>query len=303
MCDIHVVNIARTDLNLLRVLDVLLLERHATRAAARLNLSQPALSAALKRARHAFDDPLFVRTGRGLAPTLKMERLAPRVRAAMAQIEQVLAHEPGFDPARARLDVQLALTDYLQELLKPALLELLDRAPGLRVALRLPQSELVTAQLAAGELDAAVLNLARAPPGARARVLFEDRLVLIASRGHPRIKRAPTLKQLCAEEHALVSPRGGAFAAQTDDALAKLKLTRRVRISVQSFARLPELVADSTLIALCPERYARTQTDRVRIFEPPLPLPRFRMALVWHERAHRDAAQQWLRAWLVESLL
>lgn len=295
MAIINGMDVRRLDLNLLRALDALLDERHVTRAAARLHLTQPAVSSALARLRQTLGDPLLVRGREGLLLTPRAQALAPRVRALMAEIGDVLAAPGRFEAASTRRRFVIATTDLVQMLLAPWLARLSLRSPGVDVALVAPDSERLAVLTERAEVDLAVLNLASIPAGLRSRAALTERFVVIGRKGHPRLKRAPSLDAFCALEHVLVSPRGGGFAGPTDEALAQLGHTRRVRVSVQSFAQALELVAVSDLIAVYPERLARRAADRLRIVGPPLPVPGFTMAAAWHERAHRDPAHQWLR--------
>jgi DNA-binding transcriptional LysR family regulator len=157
-----------------------------------------------------------------------------------------------------------------------------------------------------GEVDLAISNLARTPPGLRSRRLLNDRFVVIGRRDHPRLRRTLSLAAFCALEHVLVSPRGGSFTGATDEALAGRGLARRVRLSVQGFLQVPEVVAGSDLIAVYPERLAQhfvqQQVQRLKIVPAPLPIPGFTMASAWHERVHNAPAHQWLRDALFEAL-
>jgi DNA-binding transcriptional LysR family regulator len=208
MMAIDAMDINRLDLNLLRALDVLLDERHVTRAAARRHLTQPAVSAALARLRQAFDDPLLVRGRGGLLPTPRALVLAPQVRALMQQLAALVAAPGRFDPAAARRRFTLATTDYAQLLLAPWLAALLRQAAGLDLALVAVDAERLPAQLERGDVDLALLNLQRAPAGLRSRTAIVERFVVIGRRNHPRLRRALTLDTFCALEHVLVSRAG-----------------------------------------------------------------------------------------------
>jgi len=288
-------DINRLDLNLLRALDVLLEERHVTRAAARLALTQPAVSAALARLRASFGDALLVRGSAGLTPTPRALELAPRVRALMNEAGALLAHPARFDALHAVRRFTLATTDYVQILLEPWTAGLMKSAPGVDLALVAPDTERQVTRMERGEIDLAVLNLQRTPVGLRSRQVLAEHFVVIGRHDHPALKRGLTLDAFCTLEHVLVSPRGGSFSGPTDEALAAIGRARRVRVSVQGFAPVIDLVAGSDLIAVYPERLARRAAPRLRIVAPPLAIPGFTMVAAWHERAQRDPAHQWLR--------
>jgi DNA-binding transcriptional LysR family regulator len=297
-------DIRNLDLNLLRALDALLAEKHVSRAAQRLHLSQPATSALLARLRDVFDDPLLVRTGRDLVITPRALALAPRVRALIEDIEGLLAQERRFEPLSARHRFVIATTDYVQALLAGWLSRRLPvLAPGVDVALVAVDSARLERQQADGEVDLAVLNLARTPGALHSRTLLAERFVVIARKKHPTVRRTLTLERFCALDHVLVSPRGGSFVGPTDEELAARGLSRRVRLSVQGFLGVPALVAQSDLVAVFPERLARQYAKELMIVEAPLPLPGFTMVAAWHERVHRDPAQRWLREKIGEALV
>jgi DNA-binding transcriptional LysR family regulator len=296
-------DLQRLDLNLLRALDVLLAERHVTRAAARLHLTQPATSAALARLRAAFGDPLLVRGSGGLLPTPRAAELAPRVRALMQEIESLGARPRRFDPAAAQQRFVVATTDHVHALLTPWIGSLVRTAPGVDLALVALDTDTVTARMERGEVDLAISNLARTPAELRSRRVLTDSFVVIGRRDHPRLRRGLTLQAFCALEHVLVSPRGASFSGATDEALAARGLARRVRLSVQGFLQAADLVAASDLIAVYPERLARRHAQRLKIVPTPVPIPGFTMVAAWHERVHNAPAQQWLREAVVEALL
>ncbi len=293
----------RLDLNLLRALDALLAERHVTRAAARLHLTQPATSAALARVRAAFGDPLLVRGAGGLVLTPRAAEIAPRVRALMQEIEALGARPRRFDPAAAQQRFVIATTDYVHALLAPWVGTLVASAPGVDLALVALDSDVVTDRMERAEVDLAISNLARTPAGLRSRRVLTDRFVVIGRRDHPRLRRGLTLPAFCALEHVLVSPRGGSFTGATDEALAERGMTRRVRLSVQGFQQAVDLVAATDLIAVYPERLARQHAPRLKIVPMPVPVTGFTMVAAWHERVHNAPAHQWLRDAVVEALL
>ena len=286
----------KVDLNLLVALDALLAERNVTRAARRLGLSQPALSAQLARLRDLFGDPLFLPAQRGMTPTARAIELEAPVRQALDQVHGVLAGGRSFDPATANLTVAIAGSDYVQlAVIAPLVLDLRVRAPRLRIAIRQLDGNVLGQQMEAGVVDLAVMTPSTAPPALRTRRLFHERYVTIARRRHPRLNGKLTLDDFTALEHIVVSPRGGGLSGPVDTALGKLGRERRIAVSAASFLFVPELVARSDLIATVPERLVRERADRLQVLEPPLPVEGFTIGLVWHERTHRHPAHRWVR--------
>lgn len=132
-------------------------------------------------------------------------------------------------------------------------------------------------------------------------MLFNERYVLAGRSGHPRLKRRPTLAQFCALEHVVVSLGGGGFAGPTDDALAQQGLARRVALSVPHFLFMMSVLASTDMVAMLPERLARGAPG-LRVVEAPLEVPGYEMAMLWHERRHRDPGHRWLRERIAASL-
>jgi len=290
------VDIRSVDLNLLVALDALLSERNVTRAASRLSLSQSAMSATLARLRALFGDPLLLRAAGGMLPTSKGLELAAPVRQVLADIGRLVQQAGAFDPAAARVTFTIAASDYVEYAILPRLVDYLEaNAPLARLAVRAMDFGAVGRQLETGEVDLGILGAGFAPPNARSRPLFLERFVCVVRRDHPRIRDRLSLDEFCALEHLLVSPSGGGFTAQTDDALAAIGRRRQVRLSVPHFLLVPEILVRSDMIVVLPERLARGYRDRFRVFELPLEMPPFAIVEVWHERTHRDPALVWLR--------
>lgn len=286
----------RLDLNLLATLEALLQERNVTRAAARLHLSQPAVSAQLARLRMLFGDPLLVPAHRGMTPTLRALELVAPLRAAMDQARAVVATHQAFDPANAEMVVHLACSDYSQfALAAPLILALRREAPGIRVALRALDLARLEAQATGGDIDLAFVNTRNLPPGLRARPLFDERYVLIGRRGHPGLRRRPSLAAFARLEHVVVSPLGGGFSTPADEALAALGHRRKVVLSAASFLFVPEIVARSDFVALVPERLVRDRADALEVVECPFPAEGFALSMAWHERTHAHPGHRWIR--------
>lgn len=291
----------RLDLNLLVTLEALLAEQNVTKAAARLHLSQPAVSAQLSRLRDLFGDALLIPSQRGMTPTAKaLELLAP-LRQALDHVRSTVVAQ-AFDPATAELTVTIACTDYLQAaVVLPLVIALRARAPAVRVALRHLDLSQLEAQMARGDVDLALMTPSAAPPTLRTRHLFDERYVLIGRRKHPHLRKAMTVAAFADLEHVIVSLRGGEFDTAVDDTLALLGHRRKVVLSAASFLSVPEIVARSNLVALVPQRLVRGRTDQLRSIEPPLPVEGFAVGMVWHERNHGHSGQRWFREALLAS--
>jgi DNA-binding transcriptional LysR family regulator len=295
-------DIRTTDLNLLKAFDALMDERSVTRAATRLSLTQPAVSGMLTRLRDAFDDPLFVRTQRGVTPTLRALTLAPGVKRVLADIEAML-QPSAFDPGTARMTFSVAATDYaLRAVMLPLVRALRPLAPGVRVAVRpLDESQLPT-QFERGDIDLALITPDTATGDLHARKLYEESYVCALRADHPEVQKGPlTVERFCALEHVLVSYAGDPFRGATDAALDAQGLSRSVVLSINNFLVLPELLRSSDLTAVVPRRLVQ-DADGLALLQPPLGIRGFTKIAVWHERSHRDPGQQWVRQLLFDTI-
>jgi DNA-binding transcriptional LysR family regulator len=289
------------DLDLLVALEALLTERNVTRAAARLRLSQPALSARLARLRTLFNDPLLIPAARGMTPTAKALELEAPLRAALQQVRGVVTAGRGFDPRRDPITLHIAASDYTQAaVLIDFALAVRQRAPHARVALRALDLGDLESQMELGAVDLAVVNAIYVPAALHARPLFQETYVAITRKGHPIAGRALTPQAFTRLEHIVVSPHGGGFVTPVDDALQAAGLQRNTVVSTSSFLLVLELVARSDLVALVPRRLVARHRHQLRIHEPPIPVDGFAIVMAWHRRAHHDPAQKWIRQQLLE---
>jgi DNA-binding transcriptional LysR family regulator len=293
----------KLDLNLLLALEALLTERNVTRAARRLNLSQPALSTQLARLRTLFADELFVPTSRGVLPTARALELQQPLRDALDRLREVVKPANTFDPAASPLSFSFAGTDYMQvAVLLPFLLELRSEAPDLRAQVRLSDSRTITSELEQGDADIAFLQPERVDGALRSQLLLEEKYVGIARKGSLG-GRSMSLKRFLTANHVIVSPRGEGFRGPTDAALEKSGHERKVCFAVSSFIFLVEAVANSDLLAMAPKRLALLHADKLDMFEAPVTVPGFSISMIWHDRTHHHAGQMWLRQRLLDFCL
>src|SRR5688500_14991619 len=194
MVPIAMNNLRRIDLNLLVTLEALLTEKSVTRAAKRLHLSQPSVSIQLRKIREIFSDPLLAVVPGGMAPTTRGQALLQPLRAALAEMQRVLAPRPRFDPETASMVWHVAAADYGEyAVLLPALAGLRETAPGIRVAVRGSSHARMIKQLESGTIDLGLLALDGALDRLHSRVLFEEHYVLVARKRHPAFRRRLTI--------------------------------------------------------------------------------------------------------------
>lgn len=290
-------NIKNFDLNLLRVLDALLSERSVTRAAQRLNLSQPAVSNALARLRTQMGDNLLVRGTGGLLPTPRAEALQNQIREILENIESTLTPDV-FDPLVLEKTFHLNMPNYIELLLLPQLFkEISQTAPKVKLAIESQGPDVACERLLKGTLDIAFGYFAGIPDQLFRQHLLTERFVCLIGKQHPHIQGSLSMEQFLAEAHILVSPQGGKFVGVVDDMLAKQGLKRNVVLSIPHFTVAPNIVMNSNLIITMTERIAQEFTEHyaVQILPAPLPLPEFSVSQAWHARTQNEPAQRWLR--------
>ena len=280
------------DLNLLVIVEIVLTELSVTRAAKRLNLSQPAVSQAMVRARDIFGDELLVRNGSQATLTPLGRRLLPQLTEFCSKADGVLS-ATGFDPPHAQIDFTISANDVSELLILPPLISAVARlAPGCRLIVRAPEHHLLDASI-----DLAIFG-APVPPGPFVvQQLYEEHFVIIARRDHPEMGEGLTAERYVELPQALVSPTGQGLVGPVDTKLDELGLSRRIALSVSRFTTLPEIIASTDLIAAVPSRFAEWSEVRRRCGIWPLPFesPRFAMRMAWHKVHDNDPAHQWLR--------
>ena len=285
------------DLNLLVALDALLTESSVAGAAKRLNLSAPAVSRTLARARLALGDDLLVRAGRRLVPTPRALELRGRVRGLLEGAQSVLRPEGVADLVALSRSFTIRCSDYVAGVFGPALhaIALLE-AP--QVTLRFTeQGKEDVGALREGRIDLEVGVLGEVGPEIRAQVLTRDRFVAVVRKGHPLLKGKIAAKHFAAASHISTSRRGRT-EGPIDHGLAALGLSRQVQFVVPNFYVALLVAASSDMIAAVPSGIAQTAKRRglaIVAFELPVKTPEVVIAQAWHPRFDQDAGHRWLR--------
>jgi len=294
-------HIKNVDLNLLVVFDTVLAEGGITAASRKLNLSQPAVSHALARLRAVFGDALFERQGRSIVPTPFARSIAGPVRSALGTIERTLGAAGSFDPATSERTFRVGLRDMLERTMLPPLLkDVSGLAPRVDIVSARLDRRRLEQDLVAGELDLAIDVLLPLSSRVRHERILVDRLVVVARRGHPALRRLRgrtwNLPAYLAQEHIQVSARRSGPGLE-DMALRPLSQSRRVRLRCQSHGAACEVAAQTDLVATIPESCAidAVSSDAVRILPLALEGLVLETYLYWIEKADRDPANAWLR--------
>ncbi len=290
-------DLSQLDLNLLRVFDAVARERHVTRAAARLGLSQPAVSNALGRLRAALGDELFLRRPGGVEPTALALSLAPPIAEMLDRLRETLVAQAPWVPAEAQRVFTLALSEYAETVLAPPLLaRLAQEAPGVLLAFRHADRTNWEALLAGGEAQLA-LGVLPEPPALYTRVrLLPEAFCTLMRPGHPLAEGALTLERFVGVPHLLHSPNGSRDGA-LDVALAELGQVRRLGAVVAHLSAVPAILAGTDMVITLSARLAQQMATAHGLVLrcPPVAVKHTRLSLVFHRRFEADAGHAWLR--------
>lgn len=292
-------DIRTLDLNLLKAFVVLLDECNVSRAAARLSVTQPAMSGILNRLRESFNDPLFVRVQHGMQPTDRALELGQIARKVLQDVGSMLS-PPKLEPEKLNMTLRIAAMDYVQQIIAlPLILRLRRLAPNVKVALLPVQGQNIKTLFEKNKIDLALVSQQHISADMPHTVLYHEEYVCAMSKTHPMAKTTLTLEQFCALPFAMLSYNGGEFSGATDIALHKLGRQRKVMVSVNHISLLPQLLQDSDLVAVLPQHLARTLPN-VHLQTPPIEVESFTMLMTWHERTEQDMAHCWLREVLLD---
>lgn len=295
-------DIRSLDIGMLRTFDALLRERSVSRAAGRLFLSQPAVSASLNRLREAFGDPLFTRTSHGVVPTARAIALGPQVERVLADIAGLLDAGNGFDPASSNRIFRIAGSDQASRLLLAPLSKgLTDVGSSVRLLWEPPAgSRTLAERLDDGELDLAVVARIHRPSDMQAKVLYQDRYVYVMRKSHPRAAEPVTLESFCDVPQIFLGYGTSALDDLIDETLARAGRQRLAQVAVSSFGQIVHHLLHSDHAAVLGGRVARQFADSLHIQPLPFELPGYESLLCWSARSETDPGIAWLRARIVE---
>jgi Transcriptional regulator len=289
----------KIDLHLIRVLHTVLTERSVSRAAMKLGMYQPAVSASLKRLRELAGDPLLVRSGGGMVPTDAGLRMVEPSASILRAAERLFSEARGFDPQTATTTFRVAAADYLDPHFLPELVARVKAgAPHSQIEIHpLNAASDYHAHLAQGDLDIVVGNWLKPPGDLHLGKLFADEIVCLVGADHPAVRRGWTQDSWLEAEHIAPTPTHPGARGVIDETLESLGLARNITARCPHFGLIPRMVASSLLVLttgrqFC-ERYAAVLP--VRVLECPVDFPELVYYQLWHERTHQSAAGRWLR--------
>lgn len=284
------------DPKLLRLIDLLYTTGSVTRAAEQLGQSQPTVSIWLGKLRHQLNDPLFVRTVDGMAPTPRATELIGPVRDALHALRQLSKGQGEFDPALVERRFRMCMTDASHICLLPHILaHVRALAPGVSLQASLIDSNTARA-LQNGDADLAIGFLPWLDAGFYQQSLYPQDWVCLSNAHHPRVGERLTLDDYAAEGH--ISVAYGTGSQLLSDAIERSGIRRHIVLEIPGFLGLPTIVSSTDLIATLPRHIGETLAGAsgLRVHDCPVPVPQFTVKQHWHARFHHDPANRWLRS-------
>jgi DNA-binding transcriptional LysR family regulator len=300
------IDLSRTDLNLLVLFEAVNKEKHVGRAAERLNISPSAVSHGLGRLRRMLNDPLFLRTPKGVVATARAEELAEPIAQILAQARNVISTAEPFDAATSTRRFTIGAPDGVSAVFLPCLLARLEKsAPHVDIGIRqlLPEPRESSparawrnafAELEARTMDVAVVPITDIPARFHSAPLYEEDFVIAMRAGHPIAKRME-LRRYVEARHLVVSLAGDPQGF-VDTMLEQQGLRRRTALTVPNFMLALAIAAESDMLVAIPRQFAAIHAPRFDLVtvDPPLPLPRFELLAVAPRAAMMDAGLNWL---------
>ena len=295
-------SLATLDLNLLLVLDTVLSERSVVRAARRLHVTPSAVSNALARLRGALDDPLLIRSGRGVVPTPRAAALAPALARSLRELDQAI-HGDTFDLATTDREFTLAIADAGQVVKLPRIVATLAaKMPRARLRVLSIDTLFASGGLAGTEVDVTI-GAGEKGPGIHAQPLYQEQIVLVARAGHPTIQGRVTKAQLARLRHVEVQVAPGRGSRPLAASYAALGVARDIAAVVPTFTAAAAVVAGTDLVASLPGSLVDVLGPRLALRRVATPLAPIRSSinLLWHERTERDPALRAFRGLLARA--
>lgn len=285
------------DLNLLLAFQILMEERSVTRAARRMNVSQPAMSAALGRLRDYFQDDILVTQGKQMYPTVQAETLAGPVRRCLADLDALLVSTSRFDPATTQRSFRIVASDYITaSVIGPLARQLAEEAPGVRLEIMLPSEE--AAQLVLeGKADLVVTPEDFIMPGQPAELLCEERQLVIGWAGNSAFAGGLDAESFDRLGHVAVHVGSNRVPSFADRQIERMGRNRHVEITCGCFTMVPWLLSGTNRIAIMHERLARQMAAQFPLVlaEMPFAFPVMREMLQYHRAREADEGLRWLR--------
>lgn len=286
---------SKIDLNLLNIFDAVMTERHVTRAAEKLDMTQSAVSNALNRLRILFDDPLFTKVPKGVQPTIKALDLWPEIHDSLQMLHNAI-RPSSFDAMNSQYSYRLAMADITALSFASKLFNALHQQAPLSKMFFVPHDPAETGRrLMRGELDFAIVVEPPRSSTIQITPLWTDSFILAVRKGHKIIKDQLTLDDFCSAEHLMINEPGSYDTINIiDDALDQLKIKREIFLSVNHFGVAINLLKNTDLVAVLPRNFAKLYPE-LEILEIPIELPKIVVYLCSHQRHINSPQHIWFK--------
>ncbi len=290
----------KLDLNLLVTLDALLQERNISRAAERVNLSQPAMSNALGRLREYFGDELLIPVGRQMMLTPRAESLQQPVREILLRVDSDVVAPAVFDPATSIRSFSMLVSDFTTTVFMPPLLRALyDSAPLVQIHLE-PQGRTPHELLEEGEADFLIIPMQYVSSLHPCVPLFEDDYVVVSWEDHPTIRDSLSREQYLQAGHVVSSIGSGGnrnLPVLEGWFLEREGIARKIEVTASTMAALPSLVVGTARLATVHRRIAMHAQQHlpIRIWPSPMKIPKLVQMLQWNKVREADPGLRWIR--------
>jgi DNA-binding transcriptional LysR family regulator len=300
-------NLKSVDLNLLVAFDALMSERSVSRGAAKLGITQSALSHALKRLRIMFGDPLMRRGPRGMEPTERALSLQQPMKAILANIHSIISTKLAFAPATTKRTFKLSMSDAMSVEALPLIVRKLRKtAPNIDLLVTSSGPRDACARIINDEVEIAIGVFPHVPPELLRRELYRDQLVCVADKNHPLLRHGRMdEKSYLSSPHVTVAPNLDS-GVQLDDIFVAMGFNRRVVATVPHYIALPALIRGTDLIAHTRLRLLNVlrSSSNLVVFSIPAPIrvPELSFEQIWHARHEGDPGHRWLRDLIIDAV-
>lgn len=300
--NIDYTNLRQLDLNLLVALNVLIAEASVTKAAQRLDMSQSAMSHALKRLRAILNDDILIRTSKQMEVTPYARQISDRIDQILREIQSTLLEKETFDPATAEETFKIATSDYVESTIGVNLLQqLANQAPGIKIRISNVNKKTVMDALDDNSIDLVIDAELPLKNWHVEQDLYQEEFVCVV-RGDDSLTEL-SLDDYVERSHILVSMRDD-FQGAYDEILDRQEQSRQVIWSTSHFMTVPFLLANSDCVALLPNRMAQhcAKNINLKLLPPPIEIEGFAVSMVWHQRNQNSPQHQWLRQQIVNAV-
>ena len=300
----HNMNINKMDLNLLLAFNALMETQSVSKGAKLIGLSQPAMSHALNRLRSILDDELFVRSPKGMVPTAKASRIKDVIANSLMALDQGIFMEEEFDPATSERKFTITSSDCECMTFIPYLLNtVIKNSESMSLEFKHPSIETFYSDLESSKVDVALGIGVRSKNNLVIEKIYEEDYICLTRKDNPLVNGDISLKEYLKLEHILIDPLGSRRGI-VDNALEKIGVKRKVRVSIPQFSLSPWIFLNNNLVLTIPKTLGVEflKILPVKSFAPPVEIQTLHGQMIWHKRNESDPAHQWLRKKIIQSV-